>query len=782
MWTKDSSGFKYILLFFNRMILNSGRHTQPDPQSCRVRSLGGRRGGTPKTNNASRDQNKNWAVRRPIVTKRSTANANTEKSIPPAMSQRNQHLTHAMLRKPATTTPKQFQTTWCFINQVSAVLPTPPDSGKTPQLRTSKLAQNCGKTEILHLQPSYGICWSHEIETLPPMWTKDSSGFKYILLFFNRMILNSGRHTQPDPQSCRVRSLGGRRGGPQKQTTHQETKTKTEQCDAQSWQNDPLPTQTQRKASRQQCRSGISTSPTPCCESLRQQHQTTWCFINQVSAVLPTPPDSGKTPQLRTSKLAQNCGKTEILHLQPSYGICWSHEIETLPPMWTKDSSGFKYILLFFNRMILNSGRHTQPDPQSCRVRSLGGRRGGTPKTNNASRDQNKNWAVRRPIVTKRSTANANTEKSIPPAMSQRNQHLTHAMLRKPATTTPKQFQTTWCFINQVSAVLPTPPDSGKTPQLRTSKLAQNCGKTEILHLQPSYGICWSHEIETLPPMWTKDSSGFKYILLFFNRMILNSGRHTQPDPQSCRVRSLGGRRGGTPKTNNASIDQNKNWAVRRPIVTKRSTANANTEKSIPPAMSQRNQHLTHAMLRKPATTTPKQFQTTWCFINQVSAVLPTPPDSGKTPQLRTSKLAQNCGKTEILHLQPSYGICWSHEIETLPPMWTKDSSGFKYILLFFNRMILNSGRHTQPDPQSCRVRSLGGRRGGPQKQTTHQETKTKTEQCDAQSWQNDPLPTQTQKKASRQQCRSGISTSPTPCCESLRQQHPNNSKQHGAL
>ena len=30
------------------------------------------------------------------------------------MSQRNQHLTHAMLRKSATTTPKQFQTTWCF--------------------------------------------------------------------------------------------------------------------------------------------------------------------------------------------------------------------------------------------------------------------------------------------------------------------------------------------------------------------------------------------------------------------------------------------------------------------------------------------------------------------------------------------------------------------------------------------------------------------------------------------------------------------------------------------
>ena len=30
------------------------------------------------------------------------------------MSQQNQHLTHAMLRKPATTTPKQFQTTRRF--------------------------------------------------------------------------------------------------------------------------------------------------------------------------------------------------------------------------------------------------------------------------------------------------------------------------------------------------------------------------------------------------------------------------------------------------------------------------------------------------------------------------------------------------------------------------------------------------------------------------------------------------------------------------------------------
>ena len=79
-------------------------------------------------------------------------------------------------------------------------------------------------------------------------------------------------------------------------------------------------------------------------------------------------------------------------------------------------------------------------------------------------------------------------------------------------------------------------------------------------------------------------------------------------------------------------------------------------------------------------------------------------------------------------------------------------------------------------------VTTLGGRRGGSPKTNNASKDQNKTEQCDAQSWQNDPLPTQTQKKASRQQCRSGISTSPTPCCESLRQQHPNNSKQHGAL
>ena len=95
------------------MILNSGRHTQPDPQSCRVRSLGGRRGGAQKQTTHQETKTK-LSSATPNRDKRSTANANTEKSIRPEMSQRNQHLTHAMLRKPATTTPKQFQTTWCF--------------------------------------------------------------------------------------------------------------------------------------------------------------------------------------------------------------------------------------------------------------------------------------------------------------------------------------------------------------------------------------------------------------------------------------------------------------------------------------------------------------------------------------------------------------------------------------------------------------------------------------------------------------------------------------------
>ena len=56
-------------------------------------------------------------------------------------------------------------------------------------------------------------------------------------------------------------------------------------------------------------------------------------------------------------------------------------------------------------------------------------------------------------------------------------------------------------------------------------------------------------------------------------------------------------------------------------------------------------------------------------------------------------------------------------------------------------------------------VTTLGGRRGGSPKTNNASKDQNKTEQCDAQCRQNDPLPTQTQKKASRQQCRSRIST-----------------------
>ena len=102
-----------ILLFFNRMILNSGRHTQPDPQSCRVRSLGRRRGGAQKQTTHQGTKTK-LSSATPNRDKTIHCQRKHRKSIPPTMSQRNQHLTHAMLRKPATTTPKQFQTTWCF--------------------------------------------------------------------------------------------------------------------------------------------------------------------------------------------------------------------------------------------------------------------------------------------------------------------------------------------------------------------------------------------------------------------------------------------------------------------------------------------------------------------------------------------------------------------------------------------------------------------------------------------------------------------------------------------
>ena len=99
-----------------------------------------------------------------------------------------------------------------------------------------------------------------------------------------------------------------------------------------------IPFQPQKWASNKS--NSSVTSSCACCGFLRSRLESqSWNsfnpfpIANRVSAGVPTPPDSGKTPQLKTSKLAQNCGKIEVLHLQPSYGICWSHEIETLPPM-----------------------------------------------------------------------------------------------------------------------------------------------------------------------------------------------------------------------------------------------------------------------------------------------------------------------------------------------------------------------------------------------------------------------------------------------------------------
>ena len=95
------------------------------------------------------------------------------------------------------------------------------------------------------------------------------------------MILNSGRHTQPDPQSCRVRSLGGRRGGAQKQTTHQETKTKLSSATP----NRDKTIHCQRKHRKKHPASNVAAESAPhprhvakACDNNTKQFQTTWCF------------------------------------------------------------------------------------------------------------------------------------------------------------------------------------------------------------------------------------------------------------------------------------------------------------------------------------------------------------------------------------------------------------------------------------------------------------------------------------------------------------------------
>ena len=60
-------------------------------------------------------------------------------------------------------------------------------------------------------------------------------------------------------------------------------------------------------------------------ESQRWNSFNSFPIVNEASAGVPTPSDSGKTPQLRTSKFARNCDKTGILNLECSCRISWSH-------------------------------------------------------------------------------------------------------------------------------------------------------------------------------------------------------------------------------------------------------------------------------------------------------------------------------------------------------------------------------------------------------------------------------------------------------------------------
>ena len=137
--------------------------------------------------------------------------------------------------------------------------------------------------------------------------------------------------------------------------------------------------------------------------------------------------------------------------------------------------------------------------------------------------------------------------------------------------------------------------------------------------------------------------------------------------------------------------------------------------------------------------------------LSTLSPGVPTSPDSGKSPQLKRSKLAQNCGKTEVLHPQPSYGICWSHEIETLP---TKRSfcpsplpfGGSTVLSLTCGPAGNPTTTGTLSATQECRDTNCTTR-------TTNLPTKRSTANANTE-------------KTSRQQCRSGISTSPTLCCD----------------
>ena len=86
------------------------RHMQSNLQAAALGVSGGK-GGETKNKQRSKRPKQNWAVRRPIVTKRSTAKTNAEEGIPPAMSRESiPHPRHVATACDTT------QTTWRFGN------------------------------------------------------------------------------------------------------------------------------------------------------------------------------------------------------------------------------------------------------------------------------------------------------------------------------------------------------------------------------------------------------------------------------------------------------------------------------------------------------------------------------------------------------------------------------------------------------------------------------------------------------------------------------------------
>ena len=84
--------------------------------------------------------------------------------------------------------------------------------------------------------------------------------------------------------------------------------------------------------------------------------------LNKFLAGVSTPPDSGKTPQLETPKLHKTVVKPKF---------CIS-SLRNLLELWNRNSfpnvNDSVLNMYLYSLTGWNSGRHTQPDPQSCCV------------------------------------------------------------------------------------------------------------------------------------------------------------------------------------------------------------------------------------------------------------------------------------------------------------------------------------------------------------------------------------------------------------------------------